>query len=206
MVHRALWWSGLLSIPSIWDLLLRVCPGHRGAGRGAAFQSPQSGICFCEGAGGCGRLCGLISFNPLNLGSASARAVRGRSRSRRWYLSIPSIWDLLLRGWTRGADTAGPDPFQSPQSGICFCERVRCRRGDDHGAFQSPQSGICFCEACGFVRPDQSPVLSIPSIWDLLLREQQGQGSQQQTGAFNPLNLGSASASIHHRPLFLRTM
>ena len=166
----------------------------------------------------------IKSFNPLNLGSASARR------------AVDRLMRMELH------------PFQSPQSGICFCERFglvlppKKRRN-----FQSPQSGICFCEGrrrrlrqtmmctsfnplnLGSASARKTPVmgrhmrsgcpfnplnlgsasarrspratwtcwmhLSIPSIWDLLLRAPRPPTMRScRWWPFNPLNLGSASA------------
>ena len=161
------------------------------------FQSPQSGICFCERgtqSTSAHRHCLSIpsiwdlllradmttrplgtqaSFNPLNLGSASARSpVRPEGRTVGWSLSIPSIWDLLLRA-EQARDFVDPHVvgFQSPQSGICFCEDVEdFSITDAWYIFQSPQSGICFCELPKATDGNFMCSLSIPSIWDLLLR------------------------------------
>ena len=63
----------MVSIPSIWDLLLQL--GH-------AISLRETGGCF----------------NPLNLGSAFATVSSvSRPRNRHRKVSIPSIWDLLLQ-------------------------------------------------------------------------------------------------------------
>ena len=196
---RCCWPRTSLSIPSIWDLLLRDrCHRHDQEATHGSFQSPQSGICFCEynparvrenchntfqspQSGIC--FCEALepqrrsppvqqTFNPLNLGSASASHSDGiQGEPRGTTLSIPSIWDLLLRD-------------------------LKLRSDDFIASFQSPQSGICFCERGSELRrTPRRGYLSIPSIWDLLLRVVLTVTDSYGTGAsFNPLNLGSASA------------
>ncbi len=61
--------------------------------------------------------------------------------------------------------------FQFPQSGISFCDVKTVSVFEETvQVFQFPQSGISFCDLQRLERADCAKELSIPSIWDFLLR------------------------------------
>ena len=168
------------------------------------FQSPQSGIFFCnQYYSRVGREAENHCFNPLNLGSSFATP-RPLHRPR----------TAQVR-------------FQSPQSGIFFCNRdqgdmdptgrelgfnplnlgssfatgldtrVELNTGTRFNplnlgsSFATSSSSLCFF--CFY------QIVSIPSIWDLLL--QLPSVVESPSGSFfrfNPLNLGSSFAT-HYR-------
>ena len=148
--------SGILavSIPSIWDLLLQLSQQKFLVGGVLTFQSPQSGICFCNTTMiEAGAIVALACFNPPNLGSSFA--------TRKRAFSISNLQRL----------------FQSPQSGIFFCNPVDVR-------------GL----------GSQHTNVSIPSIWDLLLQLLQSESTVCRRGkGFNPLNLESSFATSRGR-------
>ncbi len=134
-------------------------------------------------------------------------------------LSIPSIWDLILKHEvTTDGDLGIFVPFQSPQYGIWFWNTKTLLRSSidsisfnplnmgfdsetlellhygriQHITFQSPQYGIWFWN-CNYRLPHTQGgfFLSIPSIWDLILKHvEKTYEIDKLKYTFNPLNMG----------------
>ena len=168
------------------------------------FQSPQSGICFCEQeAFHAVEVKRQSPFNPLNLGSASARTVcRGIPAAEEATLSIPSIWDLLLRAVAAGPGTrtaAGTfNPLNLGSASASFGAWARCLLG--RSPFNPLNLGSASARGINSnFHPSSVWTFNPLNLGSASARRARRRLSSRMTMSFNPLNLGSASASGYNR-------
>ncbi len=165
-----------------------------------SFQFPQSGISFCDRVLAWLALAVFPSFNSLNLGFPSATSCTSSGRTLLMpFFQFPQSGISFCDGLNNAANPRTHEAFNSLNLGFPSATNELAEQREKTSAFSFNSLNLGFPSATQDTARDTtrfSQALSIPSIWDFLLRRRLDILAYcVGLTSFNSLNLGFPSAT-----------